>query len=98
MPVGSTRTTGGRGAAARAAVGGSKNLKADHHQGDKKNRCPKPANKEADKKHARRRWPSIMAEANITSPRKGGLSALRHQRADEHHRTAWAGCRRGTAS
>ncbi|MFN8469866.1 MAG: aldehyde ferredoxin oxidoreductase family protein [Caldilineaceae bacterium] len=55
------------------AVGGSKNLKAIIVNGDKKNR-PEPANKEADKEARKRALAAIMAEENITSPRKGGLS------------------------
>ncbi len=55
------------------AVGGSKNLKAIIIKGDKKNR-PQPANKEADKEARRKALAAIMAEENITSPRKGGLS------------------------
>ncbi len=55
------------------AVGGSKNLKAIVFKGDKKNK-PKPANKEADKEARKKALATIMAEENITSPRKGGLS------------------------
>ncbi len=55
------------------AVGGSKNLKAIVFKGDKKNK-PKPANKEADKAARKKALSVIMAEENITSPRKGGLS------------------------
>lgn len=55
------------------AVGGSKNLKAIIVNGDKKNR-PEPADKEADKAARKRALAAIMAEENITSPRKGGLS------------------------
>ncbi len=55
------------------AVGGSKNLKAIIVKGDKKNK-PKPANKEADKAARKTALAAIMAEENITSPRKGGLS------------------------
>ena len=55
------------------AVGGSKNLKAIVMKGDRKNR-PQPANKEADKEARRRALAAIMAEENITSPKKGGLS------------------------
>ncbi len=54
-------------------VGGSKNLKAIVFKGDRKNR-PKPANKEADKAARKQALSTIMAEENITSPRKGGLS------------------------
>jgi len=55
------------------AVGGSKLLKAIVIKGDKKNR-PEPANKEADKAARKKALAAIMAEENITSPRKGGLS------------------------
>jgi aldehyde:ferredoxin oxidoreductase len=55
------------------AVAGSKNLKAIIIKSDKKNR-PKPANKEADREARKRALAAIMAEENITSPRKGGLS------------------------
>ncbi len=55
------------------AVGGSKNLKAIVFKGNKKNK-PKPANKEADKAARKKALATIMAEENITSPRKGGLS------------------------
>jgi len=55
------------------AVGGSKNLKAIVFNGDKKNK-PKPADKKADKEARKRALATIMAEENITSPRKGGLS------------------------
>lgn len=55
------------------AVAGSKNLKAVIIKGEKKNR-PQPADKEADKKARKRALETIMAEENITSPRKGGLS------------------------
>jgi aldehyde:ferredoxin oxidoreductase len=55
------------------AVGGSKNLKAIYIRGDKKNR-PEPASKEADKEARRKALSAIMAEENITSPKKGGLS------------------------
>ncbi|MDM8530649.1 aldehyde ferredoxin oxidoreductase family protein [Anaerolineales bacterium HSG25] len=54
-------------------VGGSKNLKAIVIKGDKKNK-PQPANKEADKKARKTALAAIMAEENITSPKKGGLS------------------------
>ncbi|MBE7474388.1 MAG: aldehyde ferredoxin oxidoreductase [Anaerolineae bacterium] len=54
-------------------VAGSKNLKAIVIKSDKKNR-PKPANKEADKEARKHALANIMDEANITSPRKGGLS------------------------
>lgn len=55
------------------AVGGSKLLKAIIIKGDKKNR-PAPANKDADKEARKRALAAIMAEENITSPKKGGLS------------------------
>lgn len=55
------------------AVAGSKNLKAIIIKGDKSGK-PKPANKEADKEARKRGLATIMAEENITSPRKGGLS------------------------
>ena len=55
------------------AVGGSKLLKAIIIKGDKKNR-PEPANKDADKEARKRALSAIMAEENITSPKKGGLS------------------------
>ena len=55
------------------AVAGSKNLKAIVVNGDKKNR-PEPADKAADKEARKRALAAIMAEENITSPRKGGLS------------------------
>ena len=54
-------------------VAGSKNLKAIIVKGDKKNR-PRAANKAADKKARKQALAAIMAEENITSPRKGGLS------------------------
>ncbi len=54
-------------------VAGSKNLKAIIIRGDKKNR-PAPANPEADKEARRRALAAIMAEENVTSPKKGGLS------------------------
>ncbi len=53
-------------------VGGSKNLKAVVIKAKKS--LPKPANKEAWKKAHDRALSVIMDEANITSPRKGGLS------------------------
>ncbi len=53
-------------------IGGNKNLKAVVIRA-KKN-LPKPANKEAWKKAHDRALNVIMDEANITSPRKGGLS------------------------
>jgi aldehyde:ferredoxin oxidoreductase len=55
------------------AVGGSKHLKAIIIKGDKKNR-PQPADKELDKAARAKALAAIMAEENITSPRKGGLS------------------------
>ncbi|MCC6165954.1 MAG: aldehyde ferredoxin oxidoreductase family protein [Caldilineaceae bacterium] len=55
------------------AVGGSKNLKAIIIKGDRANR-PRPANKEADREARKRALAAIMAEENITSPKKGGLS------------------------
>jgi aldehyde:ferredoxin oxidoreductase len=55
------------------AVGGSKNLKAIIIRGDKSGK-PQPANKEADKEARKHALGTIMAEENITSPRKGGLS------------------------
>ncbi len=55
------------------AVGGSKNLKAIIIKSDKKGK-PAPANKEADKEARKEALRTIMAEENITSPRKGGLS------------------------
>ena len=53
-------------------VGGSKNLKAVVIKAKKS--LPKPADKEAWKKAHDRALSVIMDEANITSPRKGGLS------------------------
>jgi aldehyde:ferredoxin oxidoreductase len=53
-------------------VGGSKNLKAIVIKAKKS--FPKPANKDAWKKAHSRALSVIMDEANITSPRKGGLS------------------------
>jgi aldehyde:ferredoxin oxidoreductase len=53
-------------------VGGSKNLKAIVIKAKKS--FPKPANKDAWKKAHTRALSVIMDEANITSPRKGGLS------------------------
>jgi aldehyde:ferredoxin oxidoreductase len=55
------------------AVGGSKHLKAIIIKGDKSGK-PAPANKAADKEARRKALADIMAEVNITSPRKGGLS------------------------
>jgi len=55
------------------AVAGSKNLKAIIIKGDKSGK-PQPANKEADKEARKHALSTIMAEENITSPRKGGLS------------------------
>jgi aldehyde:ferredoxin oxidoreductase len=48
-------------------------LKAIIIKGEKSNK-PQPANKEADKEARKRALATIMAEENITSPRKGGLS------------------------
>lgn len=53
-------------------VGGSKNLKAVVIKAKKS--FPKPADKDAWKKAHSRALSVIMDEANITSPRKGGLS------------------------
>lgn len=55
------------------AVGGSKNLKAIMIRGDRKER-PRPANKDADRDARKKALAAIMAEENITSPKKGGLS------------------------
>lgn len=55
------------------AVGGSKNLKAIIIKSNKSGK-PKPADKEADKAARKHALSTIMAEENITSPRKGGLS------------------------
>ncbi len=55
------------------AVAGSKHLKAIIIKGDKKNR-PEPARRDADREARKRALAAIMAEENITSPRKGGLS------------------------
>lgn len=55
------------------AVGGSKNLKAIVIKGDRANR-PRPANRDADREARKRALAAIMAEENITSPKKGGLS------------------------
>lgn len=55
------------------AVAGSKNLKAIIIKSDKSGK-PQPANKEADKEARKHALGTIMAEENITSPRKGGLS------------------------
>ena len=55
------------------AVAGSKNLKAIIINGNRSGK-PKPANKEADKAARKHALGTIMAEENITSPRKGGLS------------------------
>jgi aldehyde:ferredoxin oxidoreductase len=54
-------------------VGASKNLKAIVFVGDKKNQ-PKPADRAAFKAADKKVLSAIMAEANITAPRKGGLS------------------------
>ncbi|MCS6773006.1 MAG: aldehyde ferredoxin oxidoreductase family protein [Anaerolineae bacterium] len=53
-------------------VGGSKNLKAVVIKAEKK--MPKAVNHEAWKEAHKRALYTIMAEENITSPRKGGLS------------------------
>ena len=53
-------------------VGGSKNLKAVVVKAKKQ--FPQPVNKEAWKPAHQRALATIMDEANITSPRKGGLS------------------------
>jgi len=53
-------------------VGGSKNLKAVVVKAKKQ--FPKPKNKEAWKPAHQRALATIMDEANVTSPRKGGLS------------------------
>jgi len=55
------------------AIGGSKNLKAIVVKGDRANR-PRPANREADREARKRALAAIMAEENITAPKKGGLS------------------------
>ncbi|MCB0157798.1 MAG: aldehyde ferredoxin oxidoreductase family protein [Caldilineaceae bacterium] len=55
------------------AVGGSKNLKAIIVRGDRKSR-PRPADKDADRAARKTALAAIMAEENITSPKKGGLS------------------------
>jgi aldehyde:ferredoxin oxidoreductase len=55
------------------AVAGSKNLKAIIIKGERSGK-PQPANKEADKEARKVALKAIMAEENITSPRKGGLS------------------------
>ena len=55
------------------AVGGSKNLKAIIVRGDRKAR-PRPADKDADRAARKKALAAIMAEENITSPKKGGLS------------------------
>jgi aldehyde:ferredoxin oxidoreductase len=57
------------------AVAGSKNLKAIIIKGDKSNK-PQPANKDEDKEARKQALKAIMAEENITSPRKGGLSVF----------------------
>jgi aldehyde:ferredoxin oxidoreductase len=54
-------------------VAGSKNLKAIIIKSDKSGK-PKPADKEKDKAARKEGLRVIMAEENITSPRKGGLS------------------------
>ncbi len=55
------------------AVAGSKMLKAIIIKSDKSGK-PQPADKEADKEARKTALAAIMAEENITSPRKGGLS------------------------
>ncbi len=55
------------------AVAGSKNLKAIVIKGDRKDR-PRPVNADADREARRRALNAIMAEENITAPKKGGLS------------------------
>jgi aldehyde:ferredoxin oxidoreductase len=55
------------------AVAGSKNLKAIIIKSDRSGK-PQPANKEADKEARKVALGTIMAEENVTSPRKGGLS------------------------
>ncbi len=55
------------------AVAGSKLLKAIVIKGDRANR-PRPANRDADREARKRALAAIMAEENITSPKKGGLS------------------------
>ncbi|RME84686.1 MAG: aldehyde ferredoxin oxidoreductase [Caldilineae bacterium] len=54
-------------------VGASKNLKAIVFIGDK-NKQPKPADRDAFKEADKVALAAIMDEANITAPRKGGLS------------------------
>ncbi len=54
-------------------VGGAKNLKAIVIRGEHANR-PRPADREAWKIAQQRALKTIMDEANVTSPRKGGLS------------------------
>ncbi len=61
----------GRGGTGR--VGASKNLKAIVFIGDKANQ-PKPNDRDAFKEADKVALAAIMDEANITSPRKGGLS------------------------
>ncbi|MDZ7703789.1 MAG: aldehyde ferredoxin oxidoreductase family protein [Trueperaceae bacterium] len=63
-------------AAGRGGTGcvmGNKNLKAIVILGDRKNR-PKPVDKDAFKEADKRALATIMDEANVTSPKKGGLS------------------------
>ncbi|NUQ36403.1 MAG: aldehyde ferredoxin oxidoreductase family protein [Caldilineales bacterium] len=57
------------------AVGASKHLKAIVFVGDKR-RQPKPADRDAFKEADKVALAGIMAEENITSPRKGGLSVF----------------------
>jgi len=54
-------------------VGGSKNLKAVVIKGQHANR-PRPADKEGFDAARKRALQTIMDEANVTAPRKGGLS------------------------
>lgn len=63
-------------AAGRGGTGcvmGNKNLKAIVIQGDRADR-PRPADKAAFKEADKRALATIMDEANVTAPRKGGLS------------------------
>ncbi len=55
------------------AVAGSKNLKAIVIKGDK-DRMPKPADRDAWREADKRALATIMDEAHVTAPRKGGLS------------------------
>ncbi|NOX61778.1 MAG: aldehyde ferredoxin oxidoreductase family protein [Chloroflexi bacterium] len=56
-------------------VGASKNLKAIVFIGDKDDQ-PKPADRDAFKEADKTALAAIMAEENITAPRKGGLSVF----------------------